>query len=188
MGTGSSITRRTCEGVGVDRVHRGLLLPLLALALLAVACRSARQSQTPTPQSTTAGEAARVLRVVDGDTILVELEGREERVRYIGVDAPESVAPDRPPGCFGREAREANRELVEGKTVRLERDVSERDRFGRLLRYVYADGASVNEELVRRGYATAVTFPPDVREAARFRALERQARESRRGLWGACGR
>ena len=129
-----------------------------------------------------------MLRVIDGDTILVALDGREERVRYIGVDTPETVAPDRPAGCFGEEASAANAVLVAGKTVELERDVSDRDRFDRLLRYVYADGVSVNEELVRRGYATATTFPPDVRENARLRALEREARETRQGLWGACNR
>jgi len=129
-----------------------------------------------------------VLRVIDGDTILVSLGGREERVRYIGVDTPETVAPERPVECFGKEASDANAALVAGKTIRLERDVSDRDRFGRLLRYVYIGGVHVNEELVRRGYATVTTFPPDVRETARFRALEQEAREAGRGLWRTCRR
>jgi micrococcal nuclease len=133
-------------------------------------------------------ETARVVRVVDGDTIVVRLNGREERVRYIGVDTPETVAQDRPVECFGREASATNKELVEGKTVRLERDVSDRDQYGRLLRYVYVDGTFVNEELIRRGFATAVTFPPDVRETAKFRRLEQEARDGGRGLWGACRR
>jgi micrococcal nuclease len=118
----------------------------------------------------------------------VDLNGKRERVRYIGVNTPESVAEDRPVECFGKESSEANARLVEGRTVELERDVSDRDRFGRLLRYVYADGVFVNEELVRQGYAVAVTFPPDVRENSRLRVLEREAREAGKGLWGACGR
>ena len=165
----------------------GLVLVLLA----AGACRAERRAVAPSPTATQpagARETARVLRVIDGDTILVEVDGREERVRYIGVDTPETVAPDRPPGCFGQEASAANKALVEGKTVQLERDDSERDRFGRLLRYVYVEGVFVNAELVRQGYATATTFPPDVRENARFRALEREAREGRKGLWSACRR
>ena len=129
---------------------------------------------------------ARVLRVVDGDTIIVRLDGREERVRYIGMNTPESVTPERPVECFGREASEANKALVSGKTVRLERDVSDRDRFGRLLRYVYVDGAFVNGELVRQGYANAITIQPDVRENDRLRDLEREARDLGRGLWSAC--
>ena len=165
----------------------GLVLVLLA----AGACRAERRAVAPSPTATQAAgarETARVLRVIDGDTILVEVDGREERVRYIGVDTPETVAPDRPPGCFGQEASAANRALVEGKTVQLERDISERDRFGRQLRYVYVDGALVNEELLRQGYAAATTFPPDVREDGRFRTIERTAREAGRGLWGACRR
>jgi micrococcal nuclease len=177
-----------------------LLVVAVLLAISGAACRDRRQAQAPAASATppvagTAGtsvsrgrEAARVVRVIDGDTILVSLDGREERVRYIGVDTPETVAPDRPVECFGAEASEANRKLVAGKVVELERDVSERDQFGRLLRYVYVDGVFVNEELLRRGYATAVTFPPDVRESARFRDLERRARQAGQGLWGACKR
>ena len=166
------------------------------MLLLNAACRGGSTSrrvpplasQVATAAPATIRESARVLRVIDGDTILVEVGGREERVRYIGVDTPETVAPDRPPGCFGPEASAANAALVEGKVVQLERDVSDRDRFGRLLRYVYVDGTLVNDELVRDGYATATTFPPDVRENARLRSREREARHAGRGLWSACRR
>ena len=179
--------------------HPRLTAVFVLLVLLTSACRSDRGARPSEPATTGTAvaapaqppgtrETARVLRVVDGDTILVELDGRQERVRYIGVDTPETVAPDRPPGCFGQEANAANKALVEGKTVQLERDVSERDRFDRLLRYVYVGEVFVNEELVRQGYATATTFPPDVRENTRFRALEREARQAGRGLWGACRR
>ncbi len=132
---------------------------------------------------------ARVVRVVDGDTIVARIGGRDERVRYIGVDTPESVAPDRPVECFGRAAARENERLVEGRTVTLTTDVEERDRFGRLLAYVrVGDGRFVNAELVRRGFATTLTIPPNVRHAGRFRALQREARRAGRGLWGACRR
>ena len=131
---------------------------------------------------------ARVLRVVDGDTIVVRLDGRRERVRYIGIDTPESVAPDRPIECYGHAAAAENRRLVGGRTVTLTTDVERRDRFGRLLAYVRVEGRLVNEELVRRGFATTLEIAPNLRHAARLRALELQARRERRGLWGACAR
>ena len=131
---------------------------------------------------------ARVLRVVDGDTILVRLDGRRERLRYIGVDTPESVTPDRPVECYGRAAAEENRRLVGGRTVTLTADEEPRDRFGRLLAYVRVGDLFVNGELVRRGFATALEVPPNLRHAARLRSLEREARRAGRGLWGACAR
>jgi micrococcal nuclease len=132
---------------------------------------------------------ATVVRVVDGDTIRVRLKGgRVERVRYIGVDTPESVKPDTPVQCFAEQASAFNRRLVAGRQVTLVGDVEPRDRYGRLLAYVYRrpDGLFVNAELVRRGYARPLTIPPDVRFAARFRALAEEARRAARGLWAAC--
>jgi len=129
------------------------------------------------------GEVARVARVIDGDTI--ELESGE-RVRYIGIDTPESVHPDRPDECFGAESAARNRELVEGKEVVLVRDVSERDKYGRLLRYVYAGGVFVNELLLKEGYAQVTTYPPDVAHVETYLAAQREAREAGRGLWGGC--
>jgi micrococcal nuclease len=134
---------------------------------------------------------ARVLRVVDGDTIIVRIPGppaRRERVRYIGIDAPESVTPGRPVECYGPASAAANRRLVGGRTVSLSTDVERRDRFGRVLAYVRVDGRLVNAELVRGGFATALEIAPNLRQAARLRALEREARRARRGLWGACER
>ncbi|MDD5083972.1 MAG: thermonuclease family protein [Candidatus Moranbacteria bacterium] len=122
-----------------------------------------------------------VKRVVDGDTIELE-DGR--KVRYIGVNTPESVKVNSPAECFGKEASAKNKELVEGKSVRLEKDVSEADRYGRLLRFVYLeDGTFVNDELVRAGYARVSTFPPDVKLAEQFKQAEREARENKRGIW-----
>jgi endonuclease YncB( thermonuclease family) len=135
-----------------------------------------------------ATERARVVRVVDGDTIIVDRGQGNERLRYIGIDAPESVKPDTPVEFMGREASHANESLVAGREVVLERDVSETDRFGRLLRYVWLRGDAgwtfVNLELVRRGFANAATFPPDVRWRDTFREAESAARDAGLGLWG----
>lgn len=128
-------------------------------------------------------EEVLVTRVIDGDTI--EIAGGE-RVRYLGIDAPETVDPNRPIGCFGPEASMENKELVEGKYVRLERDITERDKYRRLLRYVYVNDKLVNLELVRGGYAVIYTFPPDVKYQKELLAAQREAREAKRGLWGAC--
>jgi micrococcal nuclease len=137
-----------------------------------------------------AGGTGRVLRVVDGDTILVALDGRSERVRYIGMDTPETVKPRTPVQCFGKRASAANARLVAGREVRLVADAEARDRYGRLLAYVYrrSDGLFVNAELVRGGYATPLSIPPNVRFADRFRELARGARLAGRGLWSACER
>ncbi|GAB4409892.1 MAG: hypothetical protein Kow00123_23400 [Anaerolineales bacterium] len=124
-------------------------------------------------------ETARVVRVIDGDTIVVDINGQTYRLRYIGIDTPE---PDQP---FGREAAEKNAELVSGRIVELEKDVSEVDRYGRLLRYVWIGDMMVNRELVCRGYATVATYPPDVKYQDIFLRCEREARGASRGLWGA---
>jgi len=137
---------------------------------------------TPPPNLTPAS----VVRVVDGDTIEVKIYGKLYTVRYIGVDTPETVHPSRPVECFGKEAYRRNRELVGGKMVQLEKDVSETDRYGRLLRYIWVEGQMVNAVLVAEGYAHAVTYPPDVKYAELFRELERKARQEGRGLWSAC--
>ncbi len=118
-------------------------------------------------------------RVIDGDTIVVS---KRRRVRYIGVDTPE-VGDE--PQYYGPEATSFNQGLVVGTKVRLERDVSDVDRFGRLLRFVYADGILVNAELVREGYARARVYPPDTRYARCLAALEAEARDAGRGMWAA---
>lgn len=141
-------------------------------------------------------EDAVVVRVVDGDTIVVEIEGRvdgpgageaplgsEQRVRLIGIDTPESVRPGTPVECFGREASDAAKALLEGETVRLIKDVEETDRYDRLLRYVYLGEEMANARLVTNGYATAYTYPPNIRWSELFVQLQREARENDRGLW-----
>jgi micrococcal nuclease len=160
------------------------IAPFLLL-LAAVAMLVARGGNHP---PATAFGHAQVLRVVDGDTIRVRLDGRTERVRYIGVDTPESVKPGTPVQCFAKRAAAANAALVAGRSVRLVGDVERRDRYGRLLAYVYRepDGAFVNAQLVRDGYARILSIAPNVAHARQFAALARTAREGGRGLWTAC--
>jgi micrococcal nuclease len=133
-------------------------------------------------------ENGKVTRVVDGDTIHVIVGGRDENVRYIGVDTPESVKPGTPVQCFAKRASAYNERLVAGERVRLVLDAEERDRYGRLLAYVYRDrdGLFVNAALVRRGYAVPLTIPPNVEHETEFRRLASNARRSGRGLWSSC--
>jgi micrococcal nuclease len=131
-------------------------------------------------------DSAPVTRVVDGDTVEVRLDGRAEKVRLIGVDTPESVKPGTPVECFAKAASEETRHLVDGRRVTLRFDAERRDRYGRLLAYVYRDGLFVNAALVERGYARTLTIPPNVAHAALFARLARDARGAGRGLWSAC--
>jgi micrococcal nuclease len=133
---------------------------------------------------------ARVERVVDGDTIVVRIGGRTEKVRLIGIDTPETVDPRRPVGCFGKEASDHTKELLPpGTTVRLVRDVEARDRYDRLLAYVYRarDDLFVNLALARDGYASIATYPPNVAHVDELTAASAEARREGRGLWSACG-
>jgi micrococcal nuclease len=124
-----------------------------------------------------------VVRVVDGDTIHVRVGDRVEKVRYIGVNTPEVHHPRKGEEPGGRQALAVNRTLVERRTVRLETDVQSRDRYGRLLAYVWVGDVMVNAELLRRGYAQVMTVPPNVRHQDLFLKLQRDAREGERGLW-----
>jgi micrococcal nuclease len=133
----------------------------------------------------------RVIWVVDGDTIHVRVGSRLEKVRYIGVNAPEIPHPEaRGWREGGARAFSVNRQLVAGKAVRLELDLGRRDSWGRLLAYVWVKRARArryqmaNAEMVRRGFAQVMTIPPNVKYQERFLKLQREAREARRGLWG----
>lgn len=124
------------------------------------------------------------MRIIDGDTIEVSVEGQLYTVRYIGIDTPETKHPERPVEWMGQEATAKNKELVGGKIVGLEKDVSEADQYGRLLRYAWIGDLMINAELVRLGYAAVSTYPPDVKYQNLFLELQEDAREARRGLWG----
>ena len=127
-------------------------------------------------------------RVIDGDTIEVRMpDGHTEVVRYVGMNTPEVHHPEKGEEPGGRAAKTLNETLLKGKRLELVFDVQTRDRYGRLLAYVYANGEHVNAALVERGYAAAATYPPNVCFTERFRSLERHAREGRRGLWGEPG-
>ncbi len=132
-------------------------------------------------------ETATVKRVVDGDTIELA-DGR--KLRYIGINTPETVDPRKPVECFGKEASSENKKLVEGKEIRMEKDISQIDKYGRLLRYVYVGPPvgelMVNDYLVRQGFAHAATYPPDVKYADTFTEAETEARTNNSGLWSGC--
>lgn len=132
---------------------------------------------------------ATVTDIVDGDTIVVAIDGREEQVRLLGVDTPETVHPSLPVECFGPEASARLAELAPvGATLRLERDEELRDLYGRLLAYLYAeDGRFVNEQLVAEGYGEAMSIPPNTALTGEIAAAEAEARAAGRGLWSACG-
>lgn len=163
-----------------------LLLVLILIIFLSRVIQPVTQVTPPPEKQNT----FKVTKVIDGDTI--EVNGGI-KVRYIGIDTPEIGDSRKKVECYGREAAEFNKQLVEGKEVRLEKDISETDKFGRLLRYVYlpadrqgVNDLFVNDYLVRQGYAYAATFPPDVKYQEQFREAEKEARENSRGLWSAC--
>ena len=134
------------------------------------------------------GERVRVTKVVDGDTIVVN---DKLTVRLIGIDTPETVDPRRAVQCFGKEASNKLKSLLSEKEVILQKDVSETDKYRRLLRYIFLplpDGRTlfVNDYVVREGFAKVLTYPPDVKYNEQFRQAEREARETGRGLWEKC--
>jgi micrococcal nuclease len=144
-------------------------------------------SNAASPAAAT-GDRAHVLRVVDGDTIVVSVGGTTERVRYIGVDAPELARSDEglAAECGAEAARAANEELVADAEVRLERDVTDRDRFGRLLRHVWRGDTLVTEALVARGAVEARSYPPDTALDDRLARADQEARDAGAGMWGQC--
>jgi micrococcal nuclease len=159
---------------------------LLPLALTVALGRVAAGQGTP-GTVLKPGPTCRVVRVVDGDTVVVQLDGRQTTIRLIGLDTPETVAPGRPVEGYGKEASAYPREMVGGKSVRLEYEPAMRrvDKFGRTLAYLWTvpDGKLVNLAIVEGGYGHAYTaFPFSMIE--RFRQAEREAREEERGLWG----
>jgi micrococcal nuclease len=140
----------------------------------------------PPEQAAPDRQAAQVVDVVDGDTLKVLLDGQEETIRLIGVDTPESVHPQKPVECFGREASALAQELAANQAVQLEADPTQDrvDRYGRLLRYVYLPGDTLlNWELIYQGYGFEYTYAVPYAYQAEFQQAERDARANQRGLW-----
>jgi micrococcal nuclease len=172
---------------GSSRPRRRRAARRLGLLLFVAPGCSLAPPSAPAPSQAGAGV---VTHPVDGDTVDVQLDTGEERVRLIGIDTPESVARDRPVECYGPEAKARLAELLPvGTPVRLERDVEARDRYGRLLAYVYRtdDDLFVNLSLVEDGYAEARRFEPNVTLQDELDRAESAARAAGRGLWPACG-
>lgn len=148
-------------------------------------------------KSTNSGfEEAKVVKVVDGDTIEVSLRGKNYKIRMVGVDTPETVHPKKPVQFYGKEASNYTKSQLTNKTVFLQKDVTDNDKYGRLLRYVWLSKPSSNNpskqeviskmynaQLVKNGYAHVYTYPPDVRYIPVFRELEENARKNNIGLW-----
>lgn len=176
-------------------VHESSAIPESTATDLPTSTPAQPLIQSPTPASANQPacipqdapvEIGLVMQVIDGDTISVMLGDQVYPVRYIGIDAPETRAPGEPVEPLGQESAAVNRELVDGQIVTLIKDVSETDRFNRLLRYVFVpdlNGLFVNYALVRLGYAQAVSYPPDVACHAYFQEAEREARRNKVGLW-----
>jgi micrococcal nuclease len=186
----------------LDRRRRVLVLSLLGVVFAVLAgCQGLEDigggaSGAPADLSTTKAERAawpdapkdavpaKVVRVTDGDTFVATVKGRRERIRVIGVDTPESVAPNQPVEPYGEEASDFAKHYLDGETVRLAGDAEPRDRYGRMLAYVWLeDGTFWNALLVAEGYAQQLTVPPNVTYERLFRRLVGEARRNDRGLW-----
>lgn len=177
------------------RQRKQLITAILALILISLGTLSERLgwniAQQPIAQEinqTTAAGTYQVISVEDGDTIVVDMAGKKERVRFIGVDTPEVKDPRKPVQCFGRAASNFTKQLIGDGPVRLEADPenTNRDRYNRLLRYVYLpDNTLVNAKIIEDGYGFAYTSFPFTKKDE-FKALESQASNDNRGLWGNC--
>lgn len=146
-------------------------LVLLCMLVLLAGCEGEEKPSKITDQNV----EATVVEVIDGDTIKVEFQGEEYSVRYIGINTPEIAHGNQPGEECGLQATDANARFVAGQTVRLERDVSDTDVFGRLLRYVYIGDLMINKMLLQSGWAEVVSYPPDTREYETFRQMEENA-------------
>lgn len=156
---------------------------ILTLILSGIGLIISENTESVLPASSA---TAVVTRVVDGDTIHVEIDGEEETIRMIGVDTPESVKTNTPVQCFAKEASDKTKALLLNKTVRLENDPSqdEQDRYGRLLRYVYLeDGTLINEKLIAEGFAFEYTYEVPYKFQKEFKSAQRNASQNKLGLW-----
>jgi micrococcal nuclease len=170
----------------IRRSHPILFLLFASLALLFQQVFLTPQNKEKSPDIlssesiASSSSIAKVTRVIDGDTVVLS-DGT--KLRYIGIDSPETHAHE----CFASEAKKKNEELVLGKEIILKKDVSETDRYKRLLRYVYLpDGTFVNKRLVEEGYAYASSYPPDITFQEDLQNAQNQARHKKKGLWAGC--
>jgi len=155
------------------RKRIGLITLVLIIVLISLFLSACQEEQ----------DVIIVNRVVDGDTIEVKMAETKEKVRLIGIDTPETVHPEKDEEPYGKEASDFSKERLKGQEIRLELDVEERDRYGRILAYVWLGDEMFNETLLLEGYARLATFPPNVKYVERFTAAQKEARESKRGLW-----
>lgn len=170
---------------------------LLVVIILIAACEGSKPTAAEATEALAGSEAtqterdftpARVTKVIDGDTIDVLLNDSVQRVRLIGINTPETVAPGRPVDCWGAAASARAKELMEGQRVELETDPTQGDKdfYGRLLRYVWLDGVNVAEALIERGDGEEYTYSKAYKHQKAFQGAERRAKEAGAGLWGAC--
>ena len=173
---------------GRPGVRIGIAVTAAAALILLIADNNRDQNRAASNGELAPGRtvSARVLGVVDGDTIDVLIGGDEERVRYIGVDTPETEKPGERGDCYAQEATQRNEAIVAQGEVTLEFDRELRDRYGRLLAYVSVGGRNVSEELIRGGFAQTLRIEPNTTRAERLARLEAEAGNAGRGLWGAC--
>lgn len=170
------------------RVIIPLSVVIILLGLMLQLVRQPTPAAQPQPPAAAAPGFYPVVRDIDGDTIVVRMDGKNETVRFIGVDTPETHKPDTPVQCFGPQASDFTAKAVTGKTVRLAADPTNdnRDRYGRLLRYIYLeDGTLLNQALIQQGYGFAyISFP--FQKKADFVTAQQNAQTSTLGLWSAC--
>jgi endonuclease YncB( thermonuclease family) len=185
--------RPATQSTGSRAAGRRLPALVLVWAVVLAGCQAAgapaglatsRAERASWPDPPASAVAAEVERVTDGDTFVAAVDGRQERIRVIGVDTPETVAPNRPVEPYGKQASAFAEQYLGGATVRLAGDAEPRDRYGRMLAYVWlADGTFWNALLAAEGYAQQLTIPPNVTYAGLIRRLVAEARREHRGLW-----
>lgn len=175
------------------QMGRELVVALFVLLGISVPFVQQAPARAPenTPSSIASSTLYAVVKVVDGDTIHIDVAGRKETVRLIGINTPETVDPRRPVECFGNEASNKAKELLEGKKIRIETEQSqgERDKYGRLLGYVFReDGLFFNEYMISEGYAYEYTYRIPYKYQAEFKVAQKEAEANGRGLWapGVC--
>jgi micrococcal nuclease len=171
----------------LTKKQKTLIISGLILVLAGIFGVDPTSFKLQTNSTNSTNSTVKVISVIDGDTIVIE---GGQKVRYIGINTPEFLydksGHKTGDQCFAKEATEENKKLVEGKTVKLQKDSSEKDKYGRLLRYVYVDNNFVNESLIKNGYARLMTIKPDTDHSLQFKTDQENAKENNLGLWKVC--